>query len=467
MDRITRQIVDYTASFRLANLTEPVVTSAVNHVVDTVAVAIVGHDSEQAAIGARIARTARSDTPATVIGFDAATTPDLAAFVNTIMVRTYDWNDGMQAKGGGHPSDMLPGILAIGEVHHSRGSDVLAATTLAYELLGGMGAQVPIGDLGLDQGTLMAPATALACGWLMGLESERLAHAASLALVPNVPLGVSRWGALSMMKGCATAFAVRNGVFAAILAREGMTGPAEPFEGIFGLQHQTGGFDIRLPVLPGGPSVMEMSHQKPVPAETQVLALLELVPAIREFAGVDDIEAITVDLPDHAFEHIADPPKYDPRTRETADHSLPYMLAVALVDGEITLDSYHPQRYLDPALRPLMHKIRCRPDDELSRLRRDLMHGVTRPAPARIVVRTTDAREYRQQVMYYKGHHRNPMTRNDIDGKFMTICDRFMTADDGARLREAWWGIRDSADIADLMSLLATISKDRKEGHGE
>src|SRR5215467_1990067 len=168
MDRITRQIVDYTAGFSLADLAEPVIASAINHVVDTIAVAIVGHDSEQAAIGARIARTARSETPATVIGFDTATTPELAAFVNTIMVRTYDWNDGMQAKGGGHPSDMLPGILAIGEVQHARGSDVLAAITLAYELLGGMGSRVAIGDLGFDQGTLMAPATALACGWLMG-----------------------------------------------------------------------------------------------------------------------------------------------------------------------------------------------------------------------------------------------------------------------------------------------------------
>jgi 2-methylcitrate dehydratase len=467
MDRVTRQVVDYTAAFSLANLTEPVIASAINHVVDTIAVAIVGHDSEQAAIGARIARTARSQTPATVIGFDTATTPELAAFVNTIMVRTYDWNDGMQAKGGGHPSDMLPGILAIGEVRHAPGPDVLAAITLAYELLGGMGSQVAIGDLGFDQGTLMAPATALACGWLMGLDPERLAHAASLALVPNVPLGVSRWGALSMMKGCATAFGVRNGVFAAILAREGMTGPAEPFEGIFGLQHQTGVFDIRLPVLPGGPSVMEMAHQKPVPAETQVLALLELVPAIRAFAALDDIETITVDLPDHAYEHIADPPKYDPRTRETADHSLPYMLAVALADGEITLDSYRPERYLDPALRPLMQKIVCRPDEELSQMRRDLMHGVTRPAPARIAVRTTDGREYREQVMYYKGHHRNPMTHDDIDRKFATICDRFMTADEGGRLREAWWGVADSPDIATLMSLLATVSKDREADHGD
>src|SRR5258705_1298248 len=103
MDATTRQIVDYTVGFSRAELTPPVLTAALHHVVDTVAVAVAGHDSEQAGIGARMARTARSPEPATVIGHGVSTTPDLAAFANTIMVRTYDWNDGMQAKGGGHP----------------------------------------------------------------------------------------------------------------------------------------------------------------------------------------------------------------------------------------------------------------------------------------------------------------------------------------------------------------------------
>src|ERR1043165_6039269 len=105
MDSTTRQIVDYTVGFSEADLTPPVRTAALHHVVDTVAVAVAGHDSETAAIGARLAAGVRGDEPATVIGHDIATTPDLAAFANTIMVRTDDWNDGLQARGGGHPSD--------------------------------------------------------------------------------------------------------------------------------------------------------------------------------------------------------------------------------------------------------------------------------------------------------------------------------------------------------------------------
>src|SRR6201999_3944515 len=102
-------------------------------------------------------------------------------------------------------------------------------------------------------------------------------------------------------------------------------------EGFYGLAHITGEFTPRLPVMPGGPSVMEMAHQKPVPAESQVLGLLDNVPDIRAWAAEDEIESIDIEMSERATRHVADPPKYDPQTRETADHSLPYMLAVALV----------------------------------------------------------------------------------------------------------------------------------------
>jgi 2-methylcitrate dehydratase len=309
----------------------------------------------------------------------------------------------------------------------------------------------------------MGPATALACGRLIGLNPDELSNALSLALVPNVPLGVSRWGALSMMKGCATAFAVRSGVFAAFLAREGLTSSPEPFQGIFGLHHMTGAFEPRLPVMPGGPSVVEMSHQKPIPAETQALALLELVPRIRQFANVDDIDTIIVDLPQHAADHIGDPPKYDPQTRETADHSLPYMLAVALVDGEITLDSYRPERFLDPLLRPVMQKIVIRADDELSELRRTAQYGVTRPAPARILIRTRTGAEMYEEVAYYKGHWKNPMTRDDIDAKLDIICAGVATATQTESIRSAWWNVAEAEDIAESMQTLWSFDAEKGE----
>jgi 2-methylcitrate dehydratase len=453
VDATLAQIVEYAESFSEAELTPDVRQATLNHLVDTVAVAIAGVDSEPARIAARLARPV-SEGGSTVIGFDRSASPELAAFANTIMVRTYDWNDGMQAKGGGHPSDMVPAVLAIGELAHASGADLLVAVTLAYELLGGLGAEVAIGDLGFDQGTFMGIATALAGGKLLGLDTDQLANAASLALTPSLPLGVSRWGSLSMMKGSATAFAIRNGVFSVLLAREGFTSASDPFEGVYGLHHAVGEFRARLPVLPDGSRVVQMSHQKPIPAETQALCLLDLVPEIRAWCPVERIVDLDIEVSKHVAEHIGDPAKYDPQTRETADHSLPYMLAVALVDGGITLDSYRPERFLDPALRPVMDRIRIRVNDEFTLQRENELHGVSRPTPARITLRADDGRELVRRVNYYKGHPRDPLTEADIDGKLSLICGSAM--DDAHRdaIREAWWGIGDAADMSTAMDTL-------------
>jgi 2-methylcitrate dehydratase len=453
-DQVLGQIVDYAVAFDAAELTDEVLTATLHHLVDTVAVAIAGRSAEPAEMAGRLARAVRAENGATVIGLDLLTTPELAAFANTIMVRTYDWNDGMQARGGGHPSDMVPGILAVGEVTRAAGIEVLTAMALAYELLGGLGAKVPVGDLGYDQGTFMAPAVALSVGKLLGLNGTQLANAASLAVTVNLPLGVSRWGPLSMMKGCATAFAVRSAVFAAMLAGEGFTASSEPFEGTYGLQHVLGPIEPTLPVLPGGPRVVQMSHQKPVPAETQALGLLDLVPAIREWTDIDDITDIDIEVSAHVAEHIGDPAKYDPKTRETADHSLPYMLAVALVDGRITLDSYGDERIADPALRPLMRKIVIRPNDEFTAQRERELHGVTRPTPARITIRTTDGRVFTERVNYYRGHPRNPLTRTDIDAKLTAICAPRMASEQTELIRRTWWDLDRADDVSTAMATL-------------
>jgi 2-methylcitrate dehydratase len=457
MDKTTTQIVEYARSFTLEGSNDVVLEAALNHLVDTVAVAIAGYRSEPAEIAAAVARRVRSDESATVIGFGFQTTPEMAAFCNTIMVRTYDWNDGMQAKGGGHPSDMISALLAVAELSHATGADLLMAVALAYELLGGLGAEVPIGALGLDQGTNMGVAMAVAAAKMWGFDDTQTANAASLALVPNVPLGASRWGTLSMMKGCATAFSMRNAVFALIMAREGMTSAPEPYEGVYGLHNLTGPFEPRLPIFPGGPMVVQLSHQKPVPAETHGLGILELVPEIRAFTDVDDIDTITIDMPDHAVEHTADPPKYDPINRETADHSVPYMLAVALVDGGISLDSYSDERISDPLLRPIMNKIICVVDDEFSEIRKTGLYGVTRPTPARVTVRTKAGDVWQREIMYYKGHPRNPMSRDDIDAKLDTICDGFISSGQKERIRSAWWSVGESEDVGEAMATLATF----------
>jgi 2-methylcitrate dehydratase len=452
MDSTTEAIVDYAVAYSQRDLTEPVMTATINHMVDTVAVAIAGTTAESSRIAARLATTYQTSHGSTVVGAGCQASPDWAAFANSLMVRTYDWNDGMQAKGGGHPSDMIPGLWAVAEIVHASGTELLVATALAYELLGGLGIMVERGPW--DQGLFMGGATAIAAGRLLGLSREQLGEAASLAYTTALPLSVHRWGSLSMMKGASTAISVRNGVFCALLARDGFTSAPAPIEGFYGLSHILGEFSPRLPVMPGGPSVIEMSHQKPVPAESQVLGLLDLVPEIRAWAGGTEIAAIDIEMSERAVRHIADPAKYDPQNRETADHSLPYMLAVALVDGGITLDSYRPERFRDPALRPVMNSITVRPNDEFTKIRTEF-DGVTRAHPLRVTFRLADGRTRTDDLRYHKGHFQDPMTTSDLDHKFDLACRGVAGDRQRDAIRDAWWGLEGVEDVALPIGMLA------------
>lgn len=458
MDSTTAQLVAFARDFDDGRLTDDVVAAAVDRVVDSVACAIVGFESEPGRIAVESARHVSCDSPATIFGAGLRTTPELAAFANATMVRTYDWNDGMLAQGGGHPSDMIPAVIAVGESVHASGRDVLLGITLAYEILGSLGNAAPTRERGFDQGTFMGVAAALGIGRMLNLTEEQLANAVSLALVPHVPLRVTRTGLLSMWKGSATASAMHSAVFATRLAQLGMTGPDEPFEGKTGLFDQAvGPFAARLPASDDGTLVVQISHLKQFPAETHGQALLGLMPAVRAWRSVEHIVSIEIETYWQAYHEIAlHPSKWDPTTRETADHSMPYLLSVALVDGGIDVRrSFTPERIADPALRPIMRKISVSEDPEFTKGFRPPGNGIAGEPRMRLRVTADDGATFVEEVGYHRGHYRNPMSRADIDAKLDATSAGVL--DDGRRdaIRQAWWHVADVPDIGVPMAITA------------
>ena len=197
--------------------------------------------AEPCRIARDLAPPVQGDGAARILGVRQSTSPDMAAFANTAMIRYLDCNDSFVSPGGGHPSDMLPAVLAAAEVARASGRAVMTALVLAYEIYGQFAERFATREKGWDQGLFIGLASACAAGKVLGLPEKRLAHAVSVTAVSHVPLGQTRVGELSMWKGCATAMAVRNGVFAALLARGGMEGPPQPFEGRYGLFEQVTG----------------------------------------------------------------------------------------------------------------------------------------------------------------------------------------------------------------------------------
>jgi 2-methylcitrate dehydratase len=444
MDDTTRRIVRYVSSFSEANLTGPLAGALGDTMLDAVSCIISGFESEPARICARMARTTQSTLQSTVLGYGVTTSPELAAFANGCMLRHADFND---LGPGGHVSDILSGIFAVGEAFHSTGPQILAAAALGYEIAGALAAALPNGDQGWD-GPFEGPATAMAAGKLMGLNEDQLANALSLTLVAHMPMKVTHVGALSHWKGCHSSEAVRCAVFSTLLAREGMTGPAQPFEGRQGLFEHLGAFkDLHLPAAsPDGRMIVQRMSFKRFPSEGSTQSILELTPQIRAWTRADDIASIYVQLPHDGWLETADPPKWDPRNRETADHSMPYVIAVALIDGDVYLDSFTPKRIQDPVVRRLMEKITVGPDSSL-----------TYQGAARLTVRTKTGGELVKETLVRLN---TPMTRQEIVAKFNRVCAFTSVSDEQRdRARGEWSNLLAVRDIAEPIRALAHFGR--------
>jgi 2-methylcitrate dehydratase len=288
----------------------------------------------------------------------------------------------------------------------------------------------------------------MAAGKLLGMNEDQLANALSLTLVPHMPMSVTHVGALSHWKGCHSSEAIRCAVFSTLLAREGMTGPSQPFEGRMGLfDHLGPPRELRLPAAgPDGKMVIQRMNFKRFPSEGSTQSVLELTPAIREFTKAEDITSIAVELPFSGWQETGDPPKWDPRNRETADHSMPCVIALALIDGDIYLNSFEPSRYNDPGVRALMDKITVSADPKL-----------TYQGEARLTVKT---RTGGQLVKETHARLLTPMTPAEVKKKFDRICG-YMAVDNGQRDRAyaQWSNLRAVKDMAVPMGELARFGR--------
>ncbi|HWB36396.1 MAG TPA: MmgE/PrpD family protein, partial [Rugosimonospora sp.] len=355
-----------------------------------------------------------SDPGARVLRAGFASSLEGAAFANTVAARYLDYNDTYQGVGTGHPSDMIPGLLSVAEAYGRSGTDLLVAVTAGYEAFGAIAKEVPIRDKGFDQGVLIGLGAAAGAAKLMGLTEEQTREAIGLVVTMCAPTRSTRSGRLLMWKGAATAAAVKLGIFAARLASAGMTGPDEPIEGRHGLWEQvTGPFRVH-PFGGDEPWIVSTTSIKYLPFESNAHGPVDLAfDLLKEIGSYEDITAIKVATYWNSWHDIgSEPEKWNPDTRETADHSLPFILAVALVDGKITKDSFDDTHIADPRIRKVMATITVEENKEYSAAWPDEVR-------TSLDVTTTDGRQRFLEVAHPKGHPRNRGTAADIEAKFL------------------------------------------------
>jgi len=444
----------YAASLKFESLAPCSIQATIRHVIVSVACALGALDSRPAKVARAIAGTATSSLGAPAFGLPQRTTPEYAAFANTVMIRFLDYND---TGNGGHPSDMIAAVLALAEPLRASGKDVIKAINAAYETYAAVRRGGLHGNLlrkkHVDQVYALLGGV-VGAGVILGLDVPRMANAIALAITPNIPLRVTRTGVISDWKGCATAHCSMMAVFSARLAEQGLTGPARPFEGLAGLYEM---LEIEPLDLEGigrprnGLSAVESTGIKCYPADYNAQGPLALVLALRDQVNLEHIDRVTVSVHWGGWHAIGGgagdrDEKWNPTTRESADHSMAYVVAAALVDGALTPDSFAEDRIADPVLRALMQKIVVREDPELTR-----EHAGEMPRwPSRVEIVLKDGRTLDRQSGPPKGHPMNSLSDAELEAKYWSLSDRALPRATGKKMRETLRSIETLKDISEL-----------------
>jgi 2-methylcitrate dehydratase len=448
VDESLAQIADYAHTLRFSDLPAAVVHQCRRTVVDTFGCALGAMTSEPARIARDLAMRVSLPAGARIIGTGHRTLPELAAFANGVMVRYLDSNDAYPG-GGGHPSDTIPAILALADANGADGQTIVTAIALAYEIYYALWAATSLRDKGMDNVFYTTVGGAVGAAKVLGLDRNRIAESVSLSVVPNVALDATRYGNMSMWKGCAGGNGARNGAFAALLAQAGMTGPEKPFSGNHGLEALAGRFSLRPLAQGGRPFRITESTLKCFASEGHSLSPITAALELSRQIAADDIREVTVYTYHFAWDVIGrEPEKWRPTTRESADHSMPYVVAAALIDGRFGDEVFSPERLQDARIRNLMDRIAVKEDPELTR------RFTEGQLPCRIEIASHGGERKTASTDYPRGHYQNPMSDEEIEKKFRGYAQRRLPAERIGPALAALWKIDTAKNVNGIFEAL-------------
>ena len=449
---ISEKLGAYAATLKYKDLPAKVIHQAKRTIIDTLGCAFGGYASEPSRIAQGLAATVRGDQKATILFSGRTTSVDLAAFTNDIMVRYLDYNDGyISGKGSGHPSDSIAALLAATEMARAGGRDLILATVICYEIFCRLSDAWDNKPIGIDHVTTGGVASVAGVARLLGLTQQQINHAISLTVAMNIALNQTRRGTVSYWKGCAYGNANRNAIFAAQLAARGMTGPSQVYEGREGFFNVVSRRSFELAPFGGGgrPFRIMRTHFKYFPlgnySQTVVTAALEARAAV---GNIDDIAEVHVRTAQRALQVMAgDPEKWRTRTRETADHSMPYNTALALMYGVID-QSYFDEKYFlhDKKLLDLVRRVKCSVSEEANRRVSEF-----NLCELDVVLRSGERKSFR--VEYHRGHWRNPMSDAEVEKKFRSLASGMMPDAKVDALLEELWKLEDLPEVGRLMRM--------------
>ena len=454
MTSLSRQMAEFALNLQFEDIPADAVYEAKRFLLDSMGCALAAVKNEDMQAMYRFTEKLGGMPEATVIGTGLRTNAPNAALMNCLLTRALDYNDIYWEQDPSHPSDIIGAALAAAEANGKKGRDALVATIIAYELEMRWchAAEPGVREVGWHHATLTQFVSPLVAGRMYDLDIDQMVAATGISGSSHFTLGGVVAGHLTNMKNTADPLASQAGVIAAMMAREGYEGPVEVIEGKEGLIEVLNNVEWRPDWLLKGLGeefmITQCSYKAfPTEALTHQPISAALQVCQEHDLAAEDIAEILVETTTRGADILSDPSKFAPKTKETADHSLPYVIAAAVADGNVLPDSFSDEKLKDPRIWDLLGKIKVIADPKID----GMFPGVKR---ARVSITTTGGSTHTAQVDHAKGSPQNPMSDEEIVAKFRANAEDVVSSQRQDEIIEATWNFENVEDLGDYMRLL-------------
>jgi len=452
-ETITARISRWACDLRFDQLTPEAIHESKRYLLDSIGCGLGGFQQHDVKIALELFGEIGASGPAGIIGTGARMDVVSASLLNALMVRVMDYNDIYWKQDPSHPSDIIPAALACGERAGKGGRELIEGIVLGHEFeMRLCEAAFPgIRERGWHHATLTSFVAPMVAAKLIDLDWEQMQHAIGISGSRMATFGAVTAGKLTMMKNTVDPMATQSGVFAALLAEKGYTGPEHVIDGKEGLVHCMGP-DWKLEILEDGLGDSYRITQcgmKAFPTEALTHAPISCVLDLVKDNDLtpEQVKEVHIRSLARAADILADPSKYDPRSKETADHSLPYVIAAAVADRQVTPLQFTQEKIMDPLIRAQLNKVVVEADPEIEALFPELQRVIVK-------ITTVDGQEFSKQIDYPKGDPRNPLTDTEVEEKFDALAEPVMSDSRRSEIKQMIWALEDLGAITDLMGLL-------------
>jgi 2-methylcitrate dehydratase len=376
--------------------------------------------------------------------------------MNCLLTRALDYNDIYWVQDPSHPSDIIGAALAAAEASGVNGQEALVGILIAYELEMRWchAAEPGIREVGWHHASLTQFVSPLVAGRMYGLNLDQMVAAVGISGSSHFTLGGVVAGHLTQMKNTADPLAAQAGVLAALMAREGTTGPVEVLEGkegLFEVVSNVTWYPEELLKDLGQRFIITNCSYKAFPTEALTHQPISATLKVCQEHQItnEQVSEILVETTSRGADILSDPSKYKPDTKETADHSLPYVIAVAVVDGNVLPEAFTEERLKDPRIWALLPKIKVIADPEIDQL-------FPKVKRARVTITTDAGEKHSAQTDFAKGSPGDPLTDQDLIDKFRANAQGIVSERRMDEIIRATMEFEQFVDLSEYMKLLTT-----------